>query len=47
MPVMAFFVLPVKVAVFVTFMRLLNTGLLDFSHVWLPCVTVAALGSLL
>jgi NADH-quinone oxidoreductase subunit N len=47
MPVMAFFILPVKVAVFVTFMRLLNTGLLDFSHVWLPCVTIAALGSLL
>jgi len=47
MPVMAFFILPVKVAVFVTFLRLLNTGLLDFSHIWLPCVTIAALGSLL
>ena len=47
MPVMAFFVLPAKVAVFITFMRLLNTGLLDFSSIWLPCVTVAALGSLI
>ena len=33
LPVMAFFMLPVKVAVFITFLRLLNTGLLDFSHV--------------
>jgi len=33
MPVMAFFILPVKVAVFITFLRLLNTGLLDFSHI--------------
>lgn len=33
LPVMAFFILPVKVAIFATFMRLLNTGLLDFSHV--------------
>lgn len=32
-PVMAFFILPVKVAVFVTFLRLINTGLHDFSHV--------------
>lgn len=47
MPVMAFFVLPVKIAVFITFLRLLNTGLLDFSHIWLPYVTVSALGSLL
>jgi len=47
LPVMAFFILPVKVAVFATFMRLLNTGLLDFSFVWLPCVTLSALGSLL
>jgi len=47
LPVMAFFILPVKVAIFATFMRLLNTGLLDFSHVWLPCVTLSALGSLL
>jgi NADH-quinone oxidoreductase subunit N len=47
MPVMAFFVLPTKVAVFITFTRLLNTGLLEFSHIWLPCVTIAALGSLL
>jgi len=44
---MAFFILPVKVAVFVTFLRLLNTGLLDFSHVWLPCVTLSAVGSLI
>ena len=44
---MAFFILPVKIAVFVTFLRLLNTGLLDFSHIWLPCVVVASLGSLL
>jgi len=44
---MAFFMLPAKVAIFITFLRLLNTGLLEFSHVWLPCVTVAALGSLL
>lgn len=33
LPVMAFFILPVKVAVFITFMRLLNTGLLDFSYI--------------
>jgi NADH-quinone oxidoreductase subunit N len=33
MPVMAFFVLPVKVAVFVAFLRLLNTGLLEFSQI--------------
>jgi len=33
LPVMAFFILPVKVAVFVTFMRLLNTGFLAFSTV--------------
>jgi NADH-quinone oxidoreductase subunit N len=47
MPVMTFFILPVKVAVFITFLRLINTGLLDFSHIWLPCVTVSAMGSLL
>jgi len=47
LPIMAFFILPVKVAVFITFLRLLNTGLLDFSYVWLPCVTLSALGSLL
>jgi len=47
LPVLAFFILPVKVAVFISFMRLLNTGLLDFSHIWLPAVTIAALGSLL
>lgn len=33
LPVMAFFILPVKVAVFITFLRLINTGLLDFSSV--------------
>jgi NADH-quinone oxidoreductase subunit N len=47
LPVMSFFVLPVKVAVFITFLRLLNTGLITFSYIWLPCVTLAALGSLL
>jgi NADH-quinone oxidoreductase subunit N len=47
LPVMAFFILPVKVAVFITFLRLLNTGLLDFSHIWLPCVTLSAIGSLI
>jgi NADH-quinone oxidoreductase subunit N len=47
LPVMAFFILPVKVAVFITFLRLLNTGLITFSYVWLPCVTLAAMGSLL
>jgi NADH-quinone oxidoreductase subunit N len=46
LPIMAFFVLPVKVAVFLTFLRLLNTAFLEFSHVWLPCVTIAAIGSL-
>jgi proton-translocating NADH-quinone oxidoreductase chain N len=46
LPIMAFFILPVKVAVFITFLRLLNTGFFDFSHIWLPCVTFAALGSL-
>jgi hypothetical protein len=30
---MAFFVVPVKVAIFVTFLRLLSTGLQDFSYV--------------
>jgi hypothetical protein len=33
MPVMAFFVLPVKVAVFVTFLRLLNTGFMEFNQI--------------
>ena len=33
LPVMAFFMLPVKVAIFITFMRLLNTGLLEFSQI--------------
>jgi len=30
---MAFFILPVKVAVFITFARLLNTGFITFSDV--------------
>jgi NADH-quinone oxidoreductase subunit N len=47
LPIMAFFVLPVKVAVFITFLRLINTGLLDFQGVWVPCVTLSAMGSLL
>ena len=33
LPVMAFFILPVKIAVFITFLRLLNTCLFDFSHI--------------
>ena len=47
LPVTAFFILPVKVAVFITFLRLINTALIDFSHIWLPCVALAAMGSLL
>lgn len=46
LPIMAFFMVPVKVAIFVTFLRLLNTAFLEFSHIWLPCVTISALGSL-
>jgi len=33
LPVMAFFILPVKVAVFITFLRLINTALIGFSHI--------------
>jgi NADH-quinone oxidoreductase subunit N len=33
LPVMSFFILPVKVAVFITFLRLLNTAFLDFSYI--------------
>lgn len=33
LPIMAFFILPVKVAVFIAFLRLLNTAFLDFSHI--------------
>jgi NADH-quinone oxidoreductase subunit N len=47
LPIMAFFVLPVKVAIFITFLRLINTGLFDFQDVWVPCVTLSAMGSLL
>jgi NADH-quinone oxidoreductase subunit N len=47
LPIMAFFVVPVKVAIFVTFLRLLSTGLQDFSYVWTSCVTISALGSLI
>jgi NADH-quinone oxidoreductase subunit N len=47
LPIMAFFVLPVKVAIFVTFLRLINTGLFDFNDVWAPCVTLSAMGSLI
>jgi len=46
MPVMAFFILPVKIAIFITFLRLLNTALYAFSVTWLPILSVAALGSL-
>lgn len=46
MPVMAFFVLPAKVAVFITFLRLLNTAFYSLSSIWLPVIAVAALGSL-
>jgi NADH-quinone oxidoreductase subunit N len=47
LPIMTFFMLPVKVAVFITFLRLLNTGFLEFSHIWLPCVTYSAMFSLI
>jgi len=47
LPVMAFFVLPVKIAVFVTFLRLLTTAFYSFSSTWLPLISVAALGSLI
>jgi hypothetical protein len=33
MPVMCFFILPVKAAVFIAFARLLNTGFIEFSSV--------------
>jgi NADH-quinone oxidoreductase subunit N len=33
LPIMAFFVLPVKVAIFITFLRLISTGLFDFQDV--------------
>lgn len=46
MPVMAFFILPVKIAIFVTFLRLLGTAFYVFSSTWLPLISVAALGSL-
>jgi len=46
MPVMAFFILPVKIAVFITFLRLLNTAFYDFSSVLAPILGVAAIGSL-
>lgn len=46
-PVLAFFVLPVKVAVFLTFVRVLNTAFGEISNFWMPYVAVAALGSLL
>ena len=46
LPIMAFFMVPVKAAVFVTFLRLLNTAFLEFSHIWIHCVTISALGSL-
>lgn len=45
-PVAAFFMLPTKVGVYVAFVRLLQTGLLKLSHIWLPCVTISALGSI-
>lgn len=33
LPIMAFFMVPVKAAVFVTFLRLLNTAFIDFSYI--------------
>jgi NADH-quinone oxidoreductase subunit N len=46
-PVLAFFLLPVKVAVLITFARLLNTAFIGLSNYWLPCVAIACAGSLL
>ena len=46
-PVLAFFVLPVKVAIFLTFIRVLNTALSALSQFWMPFVAFAAIGSLL
>jgi len=46
-PVLAFFVLPVKVAIFLTFVRVLNTALTEISQFWMPLVALAAVGSLL
>jgi len=46
-PVMVFFLLPVKVAVLLVFVRLLNTAFIGLAEFWLPCVAVACAGSLL
>jgi NADH-quinone oxidoreductase subunit N len=46
-PVVAFFVLPVKIAFFVTFVRLLQVAFQDLSSVWQPLISLAGVGSLL
>jgi NADH-quinone oxidoreductase subunit N len=46
-PVMAFFLLPVKMAVLFLFVRLLNTAFIGLADLWLPCLAVACAGSLL
>jgi NADH-quinone oxidoreductase subunit N len=45
-PVMAFFILPVKIAVFFALIRILNTAFVGYENIWLPCLSLAAVGSL-
>jgi NADH-quinone oxidoreductase subunit N len=45
-PVMAFFLLPVKVAVILVFTRILNTAFVGYEEVWLSCLSIATIGSL-
>jgi NADH-quinone oxidoreductase subunit N len=46
-PVMAFFLLPIKMAVLLVFVRALNTAFIGLAYLWLPCVSIACAGSLL
>jgi NADH-quinone oxidoreductase subunit N len=46
-PIMLFFLLPMKAAVLIVFVRFLNTAGIGLSSMWSPCLTIACSGSLL